>query len=46
MNNLKIDKAFYKHCSEMSKLKYYECFSEKQYIYKMKKVMKEVLEID
>ena len=46
MSRLKTDKDFYKHCSEISKTKYYECFSEKQYIYKMKKVMKEVLKSD
>jgi len=43
MNKLKNDKEFYNECSEMSVKKYNECFSEKQYIYTMNKVIKEVI---
>ena len=39
---LKTDKKFYDDCSRISKLIYNECFSEKQYIYNMKKIIKEV----
>ena len=43
MNKLKNDKSFYDKCSESSKLKYYECFGDRQYIYKMKRGFKEVI---
>ena len=46
MSKLKNDKSFYNECSNTAKQKYNECFGEKQYIYRMKKVMKEVLESD
>jgi len=44
MSKLKKDKQFYNECSEIAVKKYNECFSEKQYIYIMNKVIKEVLD--
>ena len=41
--NLKVDKDFYKECSETAKTKYYECFGEKKYIYTMKNVIRKVM---
>ena len=41
-NNLKTDKGFYKHCSEMAKQKYYENFSEKNYVNSMSKIIKKL----
>ena len=43
VRRLKKDQDFYKECSNISKLKYNECFSIEQYIYTMKKVIKEVI---
>ena len=42
--HLKMDKDFYEECSETAKIKYYECFGEKQYIYSMKKLIKKVID--
>ena len=36
---LKTDKEFYDDCSKISKKRYNECFSEKEYIYTMNKVI-------
>ena len=40
---LKTDDDFYNDCSKISKTRYNECFSEKEYIYNMNKVIKEVM---
>ena len=42
--HLKMDKDFYEECSETAKIKYYECFGEKQYIYSVKKLIKKVID--
>ncbi|MBC8428099.1 MAG: hypothetical protein H8D94_01360 [Candidatus Pelagibacter sp.] len=40
---LKTDDDFYNDCSKISKTRYNECFSEKEYIYNMNKVIGEVI---
>ena len=42
-NRLKTDKEFYDSCSKISKQIYNERFSEKEYTYTMKKLIKEVI---
>ena len=45
-NKLKVDKDFYKECSQISIRKYNECFGEDTYIYNMNKIIKEVISSD
>ena len=42
-NRLKTDKKFYDDCSKISKKRYNECFSEKEYTYYMNKVIEKVI---